>query len=76
MFKNTVQFWIFDIIITVIVLVLCFITRPDRKEMANNYNDIWTNGVETTGTMTKMDQKLTDSERTIFQVRVRLEYAL
>ena len=74
MFKNYVQFWIFDIIITVIVFVLCLITRPARKEMANNYNDIWTNGVETTGTMIKVDQKLTDSDRTIFQVRVRLEY--
>ena len=74
MFKNPVQIWIFDIVFTVAVIAICLITKPDKQQMANNYNDIWTNGVETTGTMTKMKQRLTDPDRTIFQVRVRLEY--
>ena len=74
MLKNPVQIWIFDIVFTVAVIAICLITKPDKQQMANNYNDIWTNGVETTGTMTKMKQRLTDPDRTIFQVRVRLEY--
>lgn len=74
MFKNNVQIWIFDIVLTVVVIVVCLITRPDKQQMASDYSNIWTTGVETTGTMTKMKQRLTDSERTIFQVRVKLEY--
>ena len=72
--KSTAKILIYDIMVSILVIVVCIICKPGRQERVNTYNEIWANGIETTGTMTKLKQKIMDTERTAFETRVRLEY--
>ena len=72
--KSIVKILIYDIMVSILIIVVCTICKPGRQERVNTYNDIWTNGIETTGTITKLKQKIMDTERTAFETRVRLEY--
>ena len=63
-----------DLIFTVLLLVFLLVSKPGRQETATNVNDIWANGIETSGTLIKGKQKLTDTGRTIYQIRAKLQY--
>ena len=72
--KSAANILIYDIMVSILVIVVCIICKPGRQERVNTYNEIWANGIETTGTMTRLKQKIMDTERTAFETRVRLEY--
>ena len=72
--KSAAKILIYDIMVSILLIVVCIICKPGRQERVNTCNEIWTNGIETTGTMTRLKQKIMDTERTAFETRVRLEY--
>ena len=63
-----------QLIVAIIFIVLFLFMRSGRDEKLAEMREIWDNGIETTGTLTKGKQSLFDTGRTVWQIRTGLEY--